>query len=174
MTEASDRRKLGHMRPVWLLALPLLCALGACPEIDGAAAEVAWVLRDSRQRAAKCDSESLRTLDLSIAKVRLRIQAVDELGGLGEDLCEAGAVKGCEFSCRSLGGTTPFSIPLPPGQEFADYFFSLAPLSEDGTPIGPDVVAVPPPMRRTVRKGDLTDLGLWMLVIPAPEELIPP
>lgn len=145
---------------------------GGCLEIDGAAAEVAWVLRDSRQRAAKCDGEALRTLGQTISKIRLRIQPVDSTGGLGEDLCEAGAVKGCEFSCRSLGGTTPFSIPVGEGADSADYFFSLAPLTADGTAIGPDVVAVPPPIRRTVRKGDLTDLGLWMLVIPAREDLI--
>lgn len=159
------------MRRLTALLVGWVLLLGACLEIDGAAAEVAWVLRDSRQRAAKCDSESLKLLGVPIAKVRLRIQPLDPSGQLGEDLCEAGAVKGCEFSCRSLGGTTPFSIPLPAGEESADYFFSLAPLTEDGTAIGPDVVSVPPPMRRTVRKGDLADLGLWMIVIPAVEEL---
>lgn len=162
------------MRLAVSTGLAWVLLLGACLEIDGGAAEVAWVLRDSRQRAAKCDSESLRTLGVTISRVRLRIQPLSSTGDLGEDLCEAGQVRGCEFSCRSLGGTTPFSIPLPEGQESADYFFSLAPLTADGTPIGPEVVAVPPPMRRTIWKGGLTDLGLWMLVIPAPEDLQAP
>lgn len=151
----------------------LLCLCG-CLEIEGGAVEVAWVVRDSRQRAAKCDSESLRLLGLSIAKIRLRIQPVLQSGEAGDDLCAAGAVRGCEFQCKALGGTTPFSVPVPDGEDSVDYFFSLLPLTGDGSPISPGIVEVPPPMRRTVTVGDLTDLGLWMILVPAKEELIIP
>ncbi len=166
----------------WLLGgAALLSASGGsgCVEIEGGAVEVAWVLRDTRQRSAPCDAEGLKILEIErIDRVRLQIRRISPDGGVSEDLCAAGVVTGCEWSCSNRGGTTPFNIPVPDANpddgedsETRDYVFNLVPLSVDGTPIDPSIVAVPSPVRRTVARGDLADLGLWMIVVPAKEDV---
>lgn len=157
-------------------ALPVTVALvvASCLQIDGGAVEVGWVLRDTRQEKVNCDAPALRAAGIRIDRIRVQVRLVAPDGTSGDDLCASGAIRGCEFQCENGNGVTPFSIPVPdpdPGDgvqvESREYLFSLLPLSQDGTPIGPELVAVPPPVRRVVRRGDLTDLGIWELVVPA-------
>ena len=160
------------------------CLVGAlllgtsCLDVSGGAVEVSWVIRDTRQRGAGCDSNGLQIVGTPIARVRLQVQLVAPDGTVGEDLCAAGVVAGCEWDCKNKGGTTPFDIPVPNADpqasgdaDYREYVFSLVPLSGDGTPIDSSIVQVPPPVRRYVRKGDLVDLGLWMMVVPAEEDV---
>jgi hypothetical protein len=138
------------------LGLGLLVASPACISIDGGAVEVAWVVRRDDQTAADCGDSAP-----AMAHVRLRIlPETDD----GTDLCAAGTVHGCTFACdgQSGGGITPFAVP--PGS----YFFAIQPLTAEGTPLPPEAVAVPPPVLRSVTEGDLTDVGMWQIVILTP------
>jgi len=137
-----------------LVFLGILAGLApGCLEVSGGAVEIAWVLRNDSRGAADCaDADpDLETLRLSI------VPAV----GDATDLCAAGEVKGCQFSCREGTGSGITAFAVPPG----DYYLGLVPLTVDGTPLAADRVAVPPPVRRTLRNGELCDLGLWQVVI---------
>ena len=136
-----------------ILLLSVLAPVAGCLEIDGGAVEVAWVLRYSNQTAAECTSTDS---PVDIHRIRLKVMPADEPD---RDLCAEGALDGCEFGCGDTGGTTPFNIPA------GTYFFGLQPLTADGSPISPSVVAVPAPIRRSIITGDLTDLGIWQMVI---------
>lgn len=170
--------RLSAPTPAVRFALPAWWALVAtgCLQIDGGAVEVGWVLRDTHQERVTCDAPTLRAAGVRIDRIRVQVRLLAADGTSGDDLCASGAIRGCEFRCDDGGGATPFSIPVPdpdPGDGISvqsrEYLFSLLPLSQDGTPIGPELVAVPPPVRRVVRRGDLTDLGIWELVVPAEE-----
>jgi hypothetical protein len=137
------------------LALALVGGTG-CLQIEGGAVEVAWVLRHSDNTAGKCDDSHLPS-QYRIDRIRLRVTPEDDLG---MDLCASADPPGtCEFSCEDGGGTTRFDIPE------GTYYFDLVPLTADGSVIPASVVAVPAPLRRTIVEGDITDLGIWQLVI---------
>jgi hypothetical protein len=141
--------------PARRLSLVALVAglLAGCLEVSGGAVEIAWVLRDDAQGSADCTDADpdLHTLRLSIVPV----------SGDPTDLCATGAVKGCQFSCQESAGSGITAFAVPPG----DYFLGLVPETVDGTPLAANRVAVPTPVRRTVRTGELCDLGLWQVVI---------
>jgi len=139
--------------------LVLWCALGGlagCPQIDGGAVEVAWIVRRSDNNAGACDHGWLSE-QYHIDRIRLRV--VPE-GDPNLDLCDGvDRLSVCEFTCEDGGGATAFDIP--PGT----YFFDLVPLTADGSTIPASVVALPAPLRRTIVEGDITDLGIWQVVI---------
>lgn len=133
-----------------------LVGLAGCPQIEGGAVEVAWILRRSDNRAGACDHSWLSE-QYHIDRIRLRVVPKD---APGTDLCASvDALSICEFSCESGGGSTSFDIPA------GTYFFDLVPLTADGSVIPASVVALPAPLRRTIVEGDIADLGIWQMVI---------
>ncbi|MFH2009368.1 MAG: hypothetical protein ABI333_22445 [bacterium] len=137
-----------------LIALGLTLALAmplGCLDIDGGAVEVAWVIRTSDQKAADCQDNVP-----PIHRIRLKVAPVDEPD---RDLCAEGLIGECDFECGLGGGTTPFNIPE------GAYFFGIQPLTADGSPILSSDIAVSSSIRRSIVTGDLTDLGIWQLVI---------
>ena len=134
----------------------LALALAGCPQIDGGAVEVAWVLRHSDNAPGKCDDSNLPA-HYHIDRLRLRVVPEQDPG---MDLCATvDSLSVCEFSCGDGGGASAFDIP--PGT----YFFDLVPLTSDGSIIPSSVISRPPPLRRTIVEGDIADLGIWQLVI---------
>jgi hypothetical protein len=139
------------------LALSLVVGgLAGCPTIDGGAVEVAWVTRTADNNSTPCDSDWLPA-QYKIDRIRLRISPEEDPG---MDLCASvDAPSICEFSCTDGGGSTAFDIPE------GTYSFDLVPLTEDGSIIPASVVALPAPLWRTIVEGDITDLGIWQIVV---------
>ncbi len=130
--------------------------LGGCPQIEGGAVEVAWMVQRADGHSAECKDVWLAG-NQKIDRIRLRVTPEDDPG---LDLCagvEPPSI--CEFSCEGGGGATDFDIPE------GVYFFDLVPLTADGPVTSPSVVAVPAPLRRSIVEGDITDLGIWQMVI---------
>lgn len=134
----------------------VLVGLTGCPNIEGGAVEVAWVLRHSDNTAGQCDDSRLPS-QYRIDRIRLKVTPEDDPG---MDLCASAAPPSvCEFSCKDGGGTSAFDIPE------GTYFFDLVPITADGSVIPASVLALPAPLRRTIVEGDIADLGIWQLVI---------
>lgn len=130
--------------------------LSGCTKIEGGAVEVAWVLRRSDNTAADCDDSRLPS-QYHIDRIRLRVIPEDDPG---MDLCASvDPLSTCEFACKAGVGTSAFDIPD------GVYFFDLVPITQDGSVIPSSVVALPAPLRRNIRDGDITDLGIWQVVI---------
>ncbi len=151
--------------PLPLAILPGLFLLGivfpsACDRQDGGAVEIAWVIRGTDQRAYACNASELGTN--TIETVRLTIRPLNQPD---QDLCENGSVTNCEFRCDSdragdtLRGVTSFSIPE------GTYHIGIQLLNPLDQVIGPHLIQVPEPTRKTVEKGNLTFLGVWQVVI---------
>jgi hypothetical protein len=132
----------------WLALAP---AGGGCVQVDGGAIEASWVLRTFDGRAiSDCGCASPE-----IARVRFVARPVGADEAQGEDVC-AGRT-GCEFSCRSQRGATPFFVPA------GRYAVSFAALDAQGTPLPagtPEAagVRVPAPILREVVHGRPTQL----------------
>lgn len=103
-----------------------LLALGThtgCVQIDGGAIEASWVLRTF-------DGRAIETCDCSVpavARVRFVVNAIDAAGKIGADICAGQA--GCEFSCGSQRGATPFFVPA------ARYAIAVLALDATGTAV---------------------------------------
>ena len=133
-----------------------LVGLAGCPKIEGGAVEVAWILRRSDNKPGRCDHGWL-TEQYRIDRIRLRVVPEDDPG---MDLCASvDAPSVCEFTCEGGVGATGFDIPA------GTYVFDLVPLTADGSVIPASIVALPAPLRRTIVEGDITDLGIWQMVI---------
>ena len=127
-------------------------AVGGCVDVEGGAIEASWVLRTFDGRAISgCGCASPE-----IARVRFVVRTIaDEGEQLGDDVC-AGR-PGCEFSCRSQRGATPFFVPA------GRFAISVLPLGTDGQPLigapsGNGGVRVPAPILRAVEFGRPTQL----------------
>ena len=133
-----------------------MVGLAGCPKIEGGAVEVAWVLRHSDNTAGRCDDSRMPS-QYHIDRIRLKVTPEDDPT---IDLCAGlDPPSTCEFACEAGGGTSAFDIPE------GTYYFDLVPLTADGSVIPASVVALPAPLRRTIVEGDITDLGVWQLVI---------
>ena len=148
------------VRPARLITLVLMAATfvpaPGCVEVDGGAIEASWVLRTFDGRAISgCDCANPE-----IARVRLVVHSAlpDPASGsesLGPDVCAG--LPGCEFSCRSQRGATPFFLPT------GRYAISVLPLGSQGealvgAPSGMAGVRVPAPILRDVEFGRPTQL----------------
>jgi len=120
-----------------------------CVNIQGGAVEARWVLRNNNGIAVACD-DGQPNIDT------VRFVLVPSEGG--QDPCAA--TTHCRFACQDLAGITPFVIPQ------GAYTMSIQPLGVDQQPLGPKQgVAVPLPTVRQVRKGQLTDLDVNMIIL---------
>lgn len=130
-----------------------LCGLvgTGCLELEGGAAEVAWVIRDTDQRARTCK-------EADIAHVRVTVLRETD-AGVFEDLCGAGEIGRCTFDCEAGDGATPFKIPA------GWYYFGLEVRDGDGQRKPESEVQVPAPTRRRVLKGQMVNLGVWQVVL---------
>ena len=125
-----------------ILALRAPVAVGGCVQVDGGAIEASWVLRTFDGRAIS----GCGCADPAIARVRFVVRPDrGRRARSGQDVCAGQA--GCEFSCRSQRGATPFFVPA------GRYAISVAPLDVGGHAAG---AAAP---RRRRRPGAGTDLA---------------
>jgi hypothetical protein len=136
----------------------LLVGLCGCVQIDGGAIEASWVLRTFDGRAVGDDCGCSRPL---ISRIRFRALPVDADGNTnGPDVCAAG---GCDFTCASQRGATPFFVPE------GRYAISLAPLGGDGKELalGDQVgfVRVQAPILRDVVYGKPTGLEAFAIEV---------
>lgn len=123
--------------------------------LEGGAAELQWVVRDTTQRARKCN-------DVGIAYIRLSIVRSTEDGD--EDLCLRPDIDvgRCTFECSVGRGDTPFKIPE------GWYRFGLSVLDEERREISAEKVNIPPPIFRRVLHGEMLDLGVWQITVNLP------
>ena len=133
-----------------LVGVLLFSAGSACVKVDGGAIEASWVLRTFDGRAiAGCGCSSP-----AIARVRFTAVAIDAAGQPGSDICAGQA--GCEFSCASQRGATPFFVPA------GRYAIAIAPVDSQGNvlPAGDALgrVRVPAPILRDVVFGQPAQL----------------
>ena len=140
----------------WSLIGVWACLQTACLELEGGAAEVAWVVRDTKQRARNCQETEIKYV---------RLQVLRETDGGMHNLCEDPAtdIGRCTYSCENGRGTTSFKIPQ------GWYYFGLTIISTNGQEMSPDQVAVPSPIYRRVLDGQILDLGVWQIVTKAEE-----
>jgi hypothetical protein len=143
----------GHLRSLVACLAAALGASAGCVDISGGAVEIAWVIRGTDQKAAECGDANP-----DIAELRLSVVPV---ANDATDLCAAGAVKGCHFDCSGDNGSGITAFAVPAG----DYYLGLVAVSADGTDLPPERVAVPPPLPRTIQRGEVSDLGVWQVVI---------
>ena len=143
---------LGLLLPLVLPVLPLalLPLASGCVQIDGGAIEASWVLRTFDGRAITgCACASPQ-----IARVRFTAVAIDATGQAQADICAGRA--GCEFSCASQRGATPFFVPA------GRYAIAVAALTAEGhIPAQGEAsgeVRVPAPILRDVVYGQPTQL----------------
>ncbi len=118
--------------------------------LDGGAVEVKWVIRDTTQRARKCN-------DVGIGYIRLSIISGTDDGE--EDLCLSPDIDvgRCTFDCTVGNGDVPFKIPE------GWYHFGLTALDNERRVISPEKISIPPPIHRRVLHGEILDLGVWQI-----------
>lgn len=120
----------------------------SCVQVDGGAIEASWVLRTFDGRSV----DGCACANPAIAHVRFVV--VDEAGA-GDDVCAGNP--GCEFSCGSQRGATPFFVPS------GRYAISVAAVDASGTALPPSSagtvgIRVPAPILRDVVRGQPTEL----------------
>ena len=133
----------------------------SCSDQNGGAVEIAWVIRGSNQKALSCDEKFMG--NDAIDKIKISVVAYDGTYA-GQDLCDIGIVKHCIFDCSSgydgtMRGVTDFSVPE------GTYFIGLHPLRRDGTVISTEFVQTPSSVKKDLKNGELTFMGVWQLVI---------
>lgn len=141
-----------------VVMLAVVCGVGltGCLELDGGATEVVWVVRDTKQRARKCE-------EVGIKYIRLQILRSTEEGF--EDLCRLTDVDvgRCTFKCENGSATMPFKIPE------GWYYFGLTALTSERRVLTADEVSIPPPIYRRILHGEMLDLGVWQVVADPPD-----
>ena len=114
------------------------------------------MVRQRINKATSCDGDWL-SAEHKIDRIRLRIIPEDDPA---LDLCAGMDPPSiCEWSCEDGGGASAFDIPE------GTYRFDLVPITRDGSIIPESIISLPAPLRRTIVEGDITDLGIWQLVI---------
>jgi hypothetical protein len=139
-------------RPNPIAALAFLVGLlSGCVEIKGGAVEVSWVVHANGRAITDCGCS-----DPVISKVRIQLEG---RGGAIEGTRPCDGRPECEFSCQRQTGATPFDIPVTHGDE--TYAVSVIAVG----PAGNDLPAVmtPPPILRTVLKGQPTEVNAFLL-----------
>lgn len=138
------------MNPRRLLLVQCLAGsviAAGCVAVDGGAIEAAWVI-NAAARSIRIDCDCAR-----LGAVQLRLEPL----GAGTDPC-AGNDR-CIFDCEGGVGTTGFFVPQ------ASYSMSIVPVDLEGKMLEPrHGVVGPPPTVREVRIGELTDLGVYLLI----------
>jgi hypothetical protein len=126
--------------------LPLLAT--ACTSGNGGAAVVRWRLVDSETGMPMpgCDVPQSSTR-AHADQIRLRL--TDAVAGIDVDC------KSCLFDCAPLEGTTAFEIGA------GTYRFSVEALR-----CGRTVGSAPPPVVRTVQRGEITNLSAIGIAVP--------
>lgn len=82
---------------------------------------------------------------------------LDPVGG-GDDPCQGSSR--CKFRCNELLGTTRFFVPE------ADYAISLRAVDRDGELLDQaDGVTTPAPLVYSVRKGELTNMNVNLIIV---------
>ncbi|MCA9665228.1 MAG: hypothetical protein KC503_06555 [Myxococcales bacterium] len=150
-----------------------LSATAGCRDIEGGSIEASWIINTAGGgKRIDCACARFGAVRYRIIDVATGAQPCLESGGDGGGPTDATAAVDttagdgdagaagarCEFDCVAGVGTTAFFIP--PG----DYAISIQPLDLEGKALGPaDGIAVPAPTNRTVRRGEVTNLGVHLI-----------
>jgi len=139
-----------------LVAVVLVGAAG-CRDIDGGSIEASWIINTAGGgKRIGCACARFGAVRYSVLEINTGARPC-EAGG-GRDAGAGGADPRCEFDCVAGVGTTDFFIP--PGE----YAVSLVPVDLSGKALGPDDgTAVPAPANRSVRSGEVTNLGVHLI-----------
>jgi hypothetical protein len=126
-----------------------------CVSIDGGSVEFSWVLRTADGRAiGDCGCSNP-----PVASVRLNLRLVSAAGTDEGAMPCAGRTQ-CQFSCQRQTGATPFDIPETKPDQL--YLVSIDALAADGSAL--PTIKTPPPVARSVVRGQPTDMGALLLV----------
>jgi hypothetical protein len=148
------RRAATAKATVAMLAVGLAGTVG-CVRIDGGSVEFSWVLRTADGRAiGDCGCSNP-----PVANVRLNLRLVSAAGTDEGAMPCAGRTQ-CQFSCPRQTGATPFDIPETKPDQM--YLISIDALAADGTALS--AIKTPPPVARSVVRGQPTDMGALLLV----------
>ena len=151
-----DPRRVTRVAVLWVTMI----ACAGCIEIEGGAAEVAWSLRSFEGEAVEACA------DARIQDVRLCWEAVgDGSVSAGGGACRAGERR--EFPCEESSGVTGFQ--LDPGSTA----FWIEPICTDEDPAAEGTYQVPPPIVRTVERGEIVSLNSLLLVVSPPGDDCP-
>lgn len=131
--------------------------LAGCVEVDGGAIEVGWEIRHADPQM---ENRRLSCLDSNFIAVRL---VLEETSGTVGDPCEqysCGEENCCRFDCEPEVGITGFYIPD------GVYKMSIQPIDVEGKePSEAQGIIVPAPVVREVTKGDITNLGVNLIIV---------
>jgi hypothetical protein len=156
--EARIRQPRGVTRIAMLWVTMIAC--WGCIEIEGGAAEVAWSLRSFEGVAVEACA------DARIGDVRLCWEpAGDGSVSAGGGACRAGDQR--RFPCEESSGVTGFQ--LDPGSTA----FWIEPICIDEEPAAEGTYQVPPPIVRTVERGEIVSLNSLLLVVSPPGDDCP-
>jgi hypothetical protein len=175
-----------ELTPLWrlrigatLVAAALLGATG-CRDIDGGSIEASWIINTAGGgKRIDCACARFGAVRYSVVEIHTGARPCLLAGGAGDGgavadggaLADGGAAGDgaaaaggapfdprCEFDCVAGVGTTDFFIPA------GDYAINIVPVDLDGKTLGPDDgTAVPAPTNRTVRRGEVTNLGVHLI-----------
>lgn len=152
---SAGRAPRCRLRAVAFLALLVALLVAGCSSPgDGGAILVRWRLLVGPTGVPHSDcsiSEPSLGINIVVDTLRLMVSALSPVPP------DAGVVELPSFRCIASEGTTPFKIP--PG----DYQIRLAAYACDGQR---SVGLSPPPLVRSVRLGEITNLGAIGILIP--------
>lgn len=135
-------------------------SLSACVAIDGGAVEVGWQLRDAN---AEAQIRHLNCSETSFDSVRLLLLPIDPSALTEEDPCASTLCVGgdcCLFRCAQESGVTGFVIP--PGH----YSMAIRATTPEGVVLeSNDGITTPAPVVREVRVGEVTALGVNLIIV---------
>jgi len=134
-----------------LLVVATAAAASGCSPGGGGAAVVRWRLIDARTGAPApgCEVYDEARRELLVRVDQIRLEVADAASGAPV------ACASCLFACAPLEGTTTFELPT------GNYRFALAALR-----CGALVGDAPPPVVRSVQRGEITNLSAIGVTIP--------
>ena len=133
-----------------------LGSLAGCVAVEGGAIEAAWVINAAVGGVRiSCECAQITSVDIVVVP-----QSGTDTPCAGDD---------CRFSCRRGVGTTRFAISE------GNYVISLAGVDSSGVRLtAAEGLTTPPPIVREVRRGELTNLGVYLLIADTSRLASPP
>ena len=155
-SSAASRWRATRSAGTMLGCLFVLGVGTSCVQIDGGSIEASWVLRTFDGRAI----DGCGCANPAVARVRFVANAINAEGKVDADICAGQS--GCEFSCNSQRGATPFFVPA------GRYAISVSALDANGTAVpegnGVGTVQLQAPILRDVVFGQPAQLEAFAIV----------
>jgi|GEM_PF-6411065 hypothetical protein len=145
----------------YVIGVTGIIGLSACVAIDGGAVEVGWQLRNA---STEVPSRHLDCSETSFDSVRLELQPSDSTLASPCTTAPCSETNCCLFRCDQEIGVTGFVIP--PGHYSMQITATLAEnQGQERSLESSNGVTTPAPVVREVRTGEVTALGVNLIIV---------